>query len=291
MTVPYRSFKHYLRETLGCEARRVPLALATTCPNRDAAGNGCVYCDAVGSGAPGLPAHLPVAEQLAQGIARLKPDVRALAYFQPFTTTHGDPATVIAALRAAVAHPRVAGLFVATRPDALPDAVLQELAALARERLVWLELGLQSASDATLTRIRRGHTVADFDRAVARARAANIPVAAHVIAGLPGEGADEAVATARHCAALGVAGIKIHSLYVLRDTLLAQWWRAGEYQPLTLAGYAATVRAMLDVLPPDMVVMRLTGDGPPDRVLAPDWCCDKNRVYAALRAAGVVPAA
>lgn len=291
MTVPYLSLRNYLRGRFAAEVRRVPLALAATCPNRDGrkGAGGCAYCDDTGSGAAWLEGGLPVREQLARGLLRLRPDVRALAYFQPFTSTYGDDETIIAALRQAVDHPRVVGLMVATRPDSLSDAVLAELAAQARAREVWLELGLQSAHDATLLRVGRGHTAADFAQAAARAKSAGVKVAAHVIVGLPGEGLAEAVATARYCAACGVQGIKIHSLYVLRGTLLEQWWRAGEYRELALDDYVATVRAMLEALPPDLVVMRLTGEGSPDRVLAPGWCRDKNAVIAALRRAGIVP--
>ncbi len=292
MTLPYRSFNAYLRERLGGPAQRVPLALAMTCPHRAADGSGgCTFCDAAGSGAPWLRPGTPVAAQLRDGLQRLRPGVQALAYFQAFTTGTVTQAEWEEALTAVTAEPRVAGLIVATRPDALPDWLLTSLASLLPRFDLWLELGLQSAHDATLQRLNRGHDVAAFTAACARARQAGVPVTAHVILGLPGETMADWQATARYCAAQPVAGIKIHSLYVLRDTVLAQQWQAGDYVPLTLDGYVAGVRAFLEVLPAATVVMRLTGEGPPDRVLAPDWCRDKQRVLAALRAAGVTAAA
>lgn len=291
MTLPYRSFSAYLRGRLGGPAQRVPLALATTCPQRAADGSGgCTFCDAAGSGAPWLRPGTPVAAQLHDGLRRLRPGVRALAYFQAFTTGSVAEAQWREALAAVEAEPRVAGVIAATRPDALPDWLLTSLASLLSRYDVWLELGLQTANDATLQRIRRGHDAQAFADACARARRAGVPVAAHVILGLPGEAMADWQATARCCAAQPVAGIKLHSLYVLRDTELARQWQAGAYVPLSLADYVAGVRAFLEVLPAATVVMRLTGEGPADRVLAPEWCRDKQRVLAALRAAGVTAA-
>ena len=184
---------------------------------------------------------------------------------------------------AALAFPQVVGLSLGTRPDCLPDEVLELLAGYARDRLVWLELGLQSAHDATLQRLNRGHDVACFTAAVNRAAARGLEVVAHVILGLPGEGPGEMAATAEYLGRLPLQGVKIHLLYVIKDSGLARLHQAGEYACLTEDQYVNLVVDFIERLPSRLVIHRLTGDPHPEELVAPAWCLDKPRVLRRLR--------
>jgi len=174
-------------------------------------------------------------------------------------------------------------LSIGTRPDCVSDAVLDLLAEIKKDYLVWLELGLQSAHDATLQRLNRGHGVACFTDAVTRAAARGLETVAHVILGLPGEGPPEMAATAVYLGGLPLQGVKLHLLYVTRDSALAPLYLGGEYRCLTLEEYAAAVVDFLELLPPGFVIHRLTGDPHPGELLAPEWCRDKSRVLQAIK--------
>jgi radical SAM protein (TIGR01212 family) len=216
------------------------------------------------------------------------------AYLQSFSNTHG-PVEKLAAVLAEIAElPGLAALCLGTRPDCLDGGKLALIADFpARE--TWLDLGLQSASDATLRRINRGHTAADFARAARAASRRGLLVCAHVMAGLPGEGREAFLATVRFVAALAesegaVAGIKLHNLYVARDTPLSRDWEQGAYAPLALADYAAWAAEALALIPPDLVVHRIHADPAPGELLAPDWAADGGAVRrAVLSALDAVP--
>jgi len=291
MTLPYLSFKNYLRQRFGCKVRRVPLHLGLTCPNRDGklGREGCIYCSDVGSAAAWIEASIPVVEQLQSGLRKLSPGTKAIAYFQPFTNTYGDYEQIVSAWTSVVAVPLVVSLMVGTRPDCLTLELLEKLADINQAKEVWLELGLQSANNNTLRRINRGHDVDAFTDAVRWCREYGLRVAAHVIVGLPGEEREDNLITARYLNDLNIDGVKIHSLYVLRGTKMEQLLTSGEYQPLTQDEYVATVTEMVSLLPADTVVMRLTGEGPPGNVIAPLWCLDKNKVLNGLYQAGCCP--
>ena len=177
----------------------------------------------------------------------------------------------------------VVGLAVGTRPDCLEDEVLDLLAGYARDRLVWLELGLQSAHDATLAHLNRGHDAACFREAAGRAAARGLAVVAHVILGLPGEGPREMAATAEFLARLPVAGVKIHLLYVVQGSGMARLHEQGEYVCLTEAQYVSGVVDFIERLPPHLVIHRLTGDPHAEELVAPAWCLDKPRVMKRIR--------
>jgi radical SAM protein (TIGR01212 family) len=182
-----------------------------------------------------------------------------------------------------LAFPEVVGLSLGTRPDCLGDEVLELLAGYARERLLWLELGLQSAHDRTLAALNRGHDVACFSRAVARAAARGLEVVAHVILGLPGEGPEEIAATADYLARLPLQGVKIHLLYVVRGSALARLYQQGAYACLSEDGYVSLVVDFVELLPRRLVIHRLTGDPHPQELLGPSWCLDKARILGRIR--------
>jgi len=208
---------------------------------------------------------------------------RFIAYFQSFSNTYASVNTLRALYQEALALPEIVGLSIGTRPDCLSPEILDLLAGLARERLVWLELGLQSAHDDTLQRLNRGHDVACFTQAVEAAVARGLEVVAHVILGLPGEGPAEMAATARYLGGQPLQGVKIHLLYVVRGSGLEGLYRAGSYRPLEEAEYVGLVADFLELLPPHLVIHRLTGDPHREELVAPSWCLEKSKVLKDIR--------
>ncbi len=283
MEQPFLSLNSYLRGLFGCRVQKIPLDAGLSCPNRDGTKGtgGCIYCSASGSGTGALARGISVREQMALGIAWARRRYKArrfIAYFQSFSNTYGNVQHLGAIYRESLVSPDVVGLFIGTRPDCVHDAVLDTISEAADGRLVWMELGLQSASDATLHAINRGHTRDDFVRAVEMTKARGLPVCAHVIFGLPGEGKEEMLATIALLKELGVEGVKFHQLYALGGTELARLFRLGQWAPLDMDTYARLVAEAIAMLGPGVVVHRLSGDPPQTGLLAPDWSRDKSAV-------------
>jgi len=284
-----------LKRRYGERVHKVAINAGLSCPNRDGSKGrgGCTFCNNA-SFNPSARQPPTVAEQLEAGrrvILRRTGARRYLAYFQAYTNTYGDLDLLAGLYRQALAEPDVLGLSVGTRPDCCPPAVLDLLAALRDEgHEVWLELGLQSAFDATLARVNRGHGFADYRLALGRARARRLPVCTHLIVGLPGEGRRKAVASLGRVLDLGIDGLKIHPLHVVKGTQLANEWRRGAYAPLSMTGYIATVADLIERTPPGVVFHRLTGTASADILLAPAWCSRKwvvlNGIEAELRRRG-----
>ncbi len=287
--LPYLDLNSYLRRLHGERVQKITLDAGLTCPNRDGTlgRGGCLYCNPRGSGTGAWGQGLSITQQMEQGLARLRQRYGAkkfIAYFQSFTNTYAPVEQLEGLYREALAFPGVVGLSIGTRPDCLSDAVLDLLAELKKDYLVWLELGLQSAHDATLQRINRGHDVACFTAAVAQAAVRGLETVAHVILGLPGEGPGEIAATASLLAGLPLQGVKIHLLYVTRDSALASFYREGAYRPLSEREYVTAVVDFLELLPPNLIIHRLTGDPHPGELLAPEWCVAKSRVLNLIKA-------
>jgi radical SAM protein (TIGR01212 family) len=275
MTLPYLDLNTHLQRRFGARVQKITLDAGLSCPNRDGrvGTGGCLYCNARGSGTGAWGRGLSLTRQLEEGRARLAKRYgvqRFIAYFQSFSNTYAPRARLQELYDEALAFPQVVGLSVGTRPDCLGDEVLELLAAYARDRLVWLELGLQSAHEATLRRLNRGHGVACFTQAVGRAAARG------------GEGPREMAATAAYLAGLPLQGVKIHLLYVLQGSGLARLYEAGEYQCLTEDEYVSRVVDFIEVLPAHLVIHRVTGDPHREELLAPEWCLDKARVLQRL---------
>jgi len=286
--LPYRDLNSYLRERFGARVQKVTLDAGLTCPNRDGrvGVGGCLYCNERGSGTGAWARGRSITVQLEEGMARLGRRYgasRFIAYFQSFCNTYAPVDTLRALYQEALAFPEVVGLSIGTRPDCLSPEILDLLAGLARERLVWLELGLQSAHDATLKRINRGHDVACFSQAVEAAAARGLELVAHVILGLPGEGPEEMAATARYLGGLPIQGVKIHLLYVVRGSGLEGLYRAGSYRVLEAGEYVGLVADFMELLPPHLVIHRVTGDPHREELVAPTWCLDKSRVLKDIR--------
>lgn len=284
----YYALSAYFRQRFGCRVGKVPLDAGATCPNRDGtlSTGGCAFCNERGSGTGrhGAGAGLRAQWDAWRAAGGARGPQRHLGYLQSFTNTYGPAARVRAVLEEAAALPGLAGLCVGTRPDCLDDEKARILAGLPVGEL-WLDLGLQSARDATLERVNRGHTVADFVRAVELCQRHGLKVCAHLMAGLPGEEPPALLEGVALLNALPVAGVKLHNLLVCRGAPLAAAWRRGELRPLERAQYADLVARALAALRPDVVVHRLAADPAPGELLAPAWAAHKAETLAAVASA------
>ncbi|HEY9714051.1 MAG TPA: TIGR01212 family radical SAM protein [Chroococcales cyanobacterium] len=295
----YRTFTDYLRQEFAAPAEekpgttrvyRVPIDAGFTCPNRDGsrAFGGCTFCDDRGSGAPTIDQRLLVEEQLRTGIARVRKRFKAnkfLAYFQAFTNTYAPEAVLKSLYDTALAHEEVVGLCIGTRPDCLPDNVLDLLAEYARKTYVLVEVGLQTAVNRTLETINRGHSAEEFFDAVERAHKRKLRLATHLIFGLPDESEAEMMSTVRKVAAteaLGVMGVKIHQLCIYRGTPMEADYNQGRLPLLGEERYVRLVCDALELLSPRQTIMRLVAEGTRDEVVAPDWSFDKQRILSAI---------
>jgi len=285
----YRPFSTFLRERFGGRVHRLALDGGFTCPNVDGTvtTGGCVFCDNE-SFSPNRRIHLKdIAAQVARGIAIVGKRFRVerfLAYFQAGTNTHARLEKLQRTYDAALAEPRVVGLSLATRPDSLPEPVLNLLDGYRQRTFVGLEIGLQSMHERSLVWMNRGHDVASFVDAVARCEGRGFDLCVHVILGLPGETHDDMLATADFLAGFPIDGVKIHNLHVVRDTPLEGMYARGEVRMLERDEYVNLTCDFLERLPAHLVVHRLTGDAPPDHLIAPAWCADKNSLLLDISA-------
>lgn len=280
---PYHSLDHYLKETYHTKVYRIALNAGMTCPNRDGSlgYGGCIFCSAGGSGDfAGSPA-LSITEQLRREKDIIRSKRRCdtfIAYFQAFTNTYAPVERLRAVYEEAAADPDVAVISIATRPDCLPEEVIGLLSELNRRKPVWVELGLQTIHDATREFTRSGFTYEVFLDALRRLHSAGIPVIAHLILGLPGETPDMMLDSVRAMAQLPLQGIKLQLLHILRGTALADYYEAEPFPVFTMEDYCETVIDCLELLPPDLIIHRLTGDGPKELLIAPLWSARKRDV-------------
>ncbi len=278
----YRTLSAWLKGVFGETVRKITIDAGLGCPNRSAPGShGCIYCNSRGSGTGAFSQGLSIGDQIDRGIAFLNRRYgteKFIGYFQSFTNTYGSANRLRSLYLEALTRPEVVGLAIGTRPDCVPDDTLDMIAELAENRLIWIEYGLQSVHDRTLRLIRRGHQSGEFFDALQRTQKRNLPVVAHLILGLPGETLDDMIATAKAVAQAGVQGVKLHPLYVVRGTELARLYEKGYYQPLGEEDAREAIIAVLSVLPPEVVVHRLTSDPHPEELLAPSWMLDRRKV-------------
>ena len=280
----WRSANHYFRARFGCKVYKLALDGGMTCPNRDGTldTRGCIFCSAGGSGDFAEPLCGNIEEQLDRAKSRVAakagPEARYIAYFQSYTNTYAPAERLEALFAPVLARPEIVALSVATRPDCLPAPVLDLLERLNREKPVFVELGLQTIHPQTAAFIRRGYDLPVFDRAMRELQARGLEPIVHVILGLPGENETDMLETVRYVGASGAAGIKLQLLHVLEHTDLAALWRQGKVPTMTLEEYAVLLGRCLQVLPPEIVIHRLTGDGAKKDLLAPLWTADKKHV-------------
>ncbi|MHB9017700.1 MAG: TIGR01212 family radical SAM protein [Burkholderiales bacterium] len=283
------TYGQFLLKRYSRRVHKIALDTGFTCPNRDGSkgSGGCTFCNNASFSPNGRNAP-SIAVQLASGrraIAKRTRAQRYIAYFQAYTNTYASVQELDRLYREALSEPDVIGLAVGTRPDCVPDAVLDLLAGYLDEGLeVWLELGLQSAFDDTLALVNRGHGLMEYRTAVQAARQRGIPVCTHLILGLPGENEGHYHATLDTVLDLGVDGLKLHPLHVVKGTQLANQWRRGEYFPLSMSEYLRSAADLIERTPEHIVFHRVTGTASKEILLAPAWCSQKWNVLNGIEA-------
>ena len=275
----------YYRQKYGCKVYKLGIDAGFTCPNRDGTlgTRGCIFCGADG-GSSFAAGGCDIARQILQAKERVafKGGEKFIAYFQSFTNTYAPVEQLEKLYRAAMQAEDVVGLAIGTRPDCLPQATVGLLERLNREMPISVELGLQTIHADSIAYIRRGYDNDVYYDGVKQLKKAGVEVVTHIILGLPGETPDQMVATTKAVVDAGTHGVKFHLLHVLRGTDLAVDYAAGKFSCLELKEYAEILDACLAVLPPDMVVHRITGDGAKKDLIAPMWSADKKRVLQFL---------
>ena len=282
----------YCRETFGEKLYKISLNGGFTCPNRDGTlgSRGCIFCSAGGSGDFAEDPHASITAQIEAGKKKVEKKMKSgghyIAYFQAYTNTYAPLERLEALFTAAISHPDIRVLSVATRPDCLPEETVALLARLNRIKPVWVELGLQTIHEESARYIRRGYPLAVYEDALRRLKEAGLTVITHVILGLPGETREDMLETIKYLAK-GIKdtrtnGIKLQLLHVLQNTDLAEDYLAGRFSVITLEEYLPLLADCVRRLPPDMVVHRITGDGPKNLLLAPLWTGNKRLVLNAI---------
>ena len=281
----YHTYSYYLKRTYGEKCVKLPIDAGMTCPNVDGrcGRGGCIYCSDRGSGDFAANSARTVTEQIAQQRALLSgkwDPSHAIAYFQARTNTYAPPGRLRKLFEEALAEDGIVGLNIATRADCLEDETVEYLAALAERTTLTVELGLQTCHDRTAGLINRGHDFATFCHGFEKLRRASerIRIGIHLILGLPGESDTEMLESVKAVARLHPDEVKLHLLHVLRGTRMAELFLEGEYMPLEKDHYTDLIVRALELLPPDVVIGRLTGDGKAEDLLAPLWSRDKRSV-------------
>jgi radical SAM protein (TIGR01212 family) len=284
----YYAYSFFLRARFGARVQKVSVDAGFTCPNVDGtvAVGGCVFCNNRSFSPSRRLPSMDIYHQIDEGVRRMSRRYgcqQFLAYFQPATNTYAPVSRLSVVYKEALSHPRVIGLAIGTRPDCVPDEVLDLLGELARETYVSVEYGMQTMHDRSLDWMNRGHHHAVLVDAVERSRGRGFEIGTHLILGLPGESRADMLATARELARLRVDSVKLHNLYAVQDTRLAEQVTRGEVRLMDRDEYLDTLVAVLEVLPPSLVVERIGGDAPPRFLVAPAWCRDKSGLQQALR--------
>ena len=284
----YYSFNKYAHEKFGCKIYKLALSGGMTCPNRDGTlgTRGCIFCSEGGSGDFAQPPCASVAGQIEKAKSKVAgktgENAKFIAYFQSYTNTYAPLEKLKTLFSAAIKPDCIAALSVATRPDCLPEEVVEYLSGLNKIKPVFVELGLQTIHEKTADYIRRGYSLSVFDAAVKRLKAAKLNVVVHIILGLPGESRDDMLETVRYVGKSGADGIKLQLLYVLRDTDLCADYEKGLFRTLEKDEYIDILGDSINILPENMVIHRLTGDAPKKLLVSPLWSADKKAVLAAI---------
>ncbi len=283
----YYSFNRYLRERFGCKVYKISINGGFTCPNRDGTlgTGGCIFCSAGGSGDFAESPELSITQQIENGKKRVRKKIKSgkyIAYFQAFTNTYAPAEILRKKFTEAIDHPDIVMLSVATRPDCLPDEVVDLLKDLNEIKPVSVELGLQTIHEKSAEYIRRRYDLSCYDRAVSRLKAAGLNVVCHIILGLPGESKTDMLQSVDYACKSGIDGIKLQLLHVLRGTDLAKDYEAGKFEALSFEAYLDIIKSCVEIIPKDIVIHRLTGDGAKKDLIAPLWSADKKKVLNAI---------
>ncbi len=274
----------YLRNRFGHKVYKIALNGGFTCPNRDGKldNRGCIFCSAGGSGDFAESADLSISEQIERGKDKVAGKIKNglyIAYFQAYTGTYAPVDRLRSLFTEAINHPDIAALSIATRPDCLPEEVLDLLSELNRMKPVWVELGLQTIHERTAEYIRRGYKLSEYDRAVEHLKSRGIDVITHLIIGLPGESREDILESVKYICASGAAGIKLQLLHILKGTDLEKEYVAGKVRALTEDEYIDILKDCVSVIPENVVIHRLTGDGDKKILVAPLWSGNKKHVW------------
>lgn len=286
----YRTLRAYLDERFPFPVRKVPLDAGFTCPTRDGTirAGGCLYCYSRGPRVSAQEPLMPLADQVRHGLERIRRKdsiTRGLAYFQPYTNTYAPVEELKRIYEEALEIDGIVGLSVGTRPDCVDEEVLNLLEDIATDHEVWLEMGLQTVHDERLELMGRGHTSKQWAEAVEAAAGRGLHQVTHLILGLPGEGLAESLETVEAIASRPVDGVKLHHLMVFDDTELAVMWRRRHFPLITAEAYIETVVAVLEHLPPELVMHRIVAEASPwERLLAPRWRQSKEEILVAIDA-------
>jgi len=296
----YYPFSQFLKERFGCKVYKLPIDAGFTCPNRDGkiGYGGCTYCYNPSFSPPTLVNPVdPLTSILSprgrgnvyaqikyrKALIKRKKKVKFLAYFQPYTNTYAKKEVLKKLYDEALGDEDIIGLCIGTRPDCVPDEVLDLIESYARDYHVWIEYGLQSIHDKTLLRINRGHNFAQFEDAVKRTQNRDIFICVHIILGLPGETRKGMLETAKVLAKMKLDGIKIHHLQVIRGTPLAENFEKGKFKVFSFEGYVPLICDVLELLPPSITIQRLVGEVLQDEILiAPRWNLNKHEILSAI---------
>lgn len=279
----YYSFNQYLKDTFGCKVYKISINAGFTCPNRDGKieTRGCIFCSKGGSGDFAEDAELSITEQIESGKKRVEKKIKSgkyIAYFQAFTNTYAPIETLKSKFYEAMEHPDIVALSIATRPDCLPDEVTALLKELNCIKPVFVELGLQTIHTKTAEYIRRGYTLDVYDTALQKLKEAGINVVTHIILGLPNETKEDMLNSVDYVCKAGTDGIKLQLLHILKKTDLADEYFNGKVNTLTLDEYIDIIKDCVKIIPNNVVIHRLTGDGAKKDLIAPLWSADKKTV-------------
>ena len=287
-----RTVNQYLKEKYGKKIYKISIDGGFTCPNRDGRldTRGCIFCSAGGSGDFAEDRSLSVTEQIERGKRRVESKMpsdqtggnKYIAYFQAFTNTYAPVEHLKSLYMEAVRHPDIVAISIGTRPDCLPEDVLNLLGEINSIKPVWVELGLQTIHEKTADYIRRGYPLSVYDKAVEELKRRDIEIITHVILGLPGESREDMLESVKYVGDSGVQGIKLQLLHVLKGTDLEKDYKAGLFKCMTMEEYINLIEDALDILPEDIIIHRMTGDGPKRILVAPEWSADKKRVLNEL---------
>ncbi|MFA6989440.1 MAG: TIGR01212 family radical SAM protein [Candidatus Gastranaerophilaceae bacterium] len=283
----YNQYSSFLKDKFNAKVYKVTLDAGFSCPNRDGTKSfgGCIFCDDSGSFSNAHDNLLPIEEQLEIGITRLKNRFKAekfISYFQAYTNTYASVEHLKKVYDSAFSHPDVIGISIGTRPDCVDKEKISLISSYAQNHYVWVEYGLQSIHNKTLQAVNRGHSFEDFVHAVEITKNNNINICAHVILGLPGETKEDMLNTARILSKMGINGVKIHLLCVLKGTKLEQIHNDGMYTPLEENEYVETVCDFLELLSPEITIHRLAGNGLKKILVAPRWLPEKFRILTMI---------
>lgn len=286
----YNSLNDYLKREYGMKLYKIALDAGCTCPNRDGTcgSQGCIFCSGDGSGDFAADRSLPISEQLREAKLRIskklpRGETGYIAYFQAFTNTYGLVEKLEPKFLEALKDPEVKVLSIATRPDCLPEDILDMLSRLNAIKPVWIELGLQTIHEATAKYIRRGYERSVYDLAVEKLKKRKLSVITHVILGLPGESIEDMLETIDYVGKTGTQGIKLQLLHVLRNTDLEKEYQQGNVPMMSLSEYIDLLELCVRHLPKDMVIHRLTGDGPKRLLITPEWSANKKLVLNTIQ--------